>query len=86
MSARPKNDPRRKPGSRLARTTVVSREEVRLTRKNWTLFGVALGLIVAGYVLLANRSITLAPILLVAGYCIVLPWAILAQERPSRDS
>lgn len=83
MSARSKNDPRRKPGSRLSRATVVSRDEVRLTRKNWTLFAVALGMIVVGYIMLANRSITLAPILLVAGYCVVLPWAILAHDEPN---
>lgn len=56
------------------------RDEVTLTRKNWTLFGVALVMIVAGYVFLANGSITIAPLLLVLGYCVMIPWAILARE------
>ena len=56
------------------------RDEVMLTRKNWTLFGVALAVIVAGYIALAMGSITLAPLLLVVGYCVMIPWAILARE------
>ena len=56
------------------------RDEVRLTRKNWILFGVALAVIVLGFILLRSGSITLAPILLVAGYCVLIPWAIMARE------
>ena len=56
------------------------RDEVRLTRRNWVLFWVALGVIVLGYILLRTGSITLAPILLVAGYCVLIPWAIMARE------
>lgn len=59
------------------------RDEVQLGRRNVTLLGIALGVIVLGYILLANGSITIAPLLLVAGYCGLLPWAILARERPS---
>ena len=56
------------------------RDEVRLTRKNGILFGVALLDIILGYVLLRTGSITLAPILLVTGYCVLIPWAIMARE------
>lgn len=56
-------------------------DEVRLTRKNWILFGAALGCIAVGYGVLAAGSITLAPILLVAGYCVLIPWAIMAREE-----
>jgi hypothetical protein len=66
-------------GSKTGRV-IHPRDEVTLTRKNWTLFGVALGVIVAGYIALALGSITLAPLLLVAGYCVLIPWAILARE------
>lgn len=65
--------------SRTARV-VSPRDEVTLTRKNWILLGVALLVIVAGYVALSLGSITLAPLLLVAGYCVLIPWAILARE------
>ena len=56
------------------------RDEVRLTRKNWILLGVAIGVISLGYILLRSGSITMAPILLVAGYCVLIPWAIMARE------
>lgn len=67
--------------STAARGRVVHpRDEVRLTRKNWILFGVALAVITLGYVLLRSGSITMAPILLVAGYCVLIPWAIMTRE------
>jgi len=56
------------------------RDEVRLSRKNWTILAVALGVIIAGFVFLGNGSITLAPILLVVGYCVLVPYAILARD------
>lgn len=56
------------------------RDEVKLGRRNLTLLAIALGVIVIGYVFLAIGSITIAPLLLVAGYCVLLPWAILARE------
>ncbi|TPW15963.1 MAG: Uncharacterized protein FD129_811 [bacterium] len=56
------------------------RDEVRLTRRNWILFGVAMAVIILGYVMLRAGSITLAPILLVAGYCFFIPWAIMARD------
>jgi hypothetical protein len=51
-------------------------------RANWILFGVALAVIALGYVFLAAGSITLAPLLLVAGYCVLVPLAIIYKPRP----
>ncbi|MFN2602013.1 MAG: hypothetical protein ABR582_04555 [Gemmatimonadaceae bacterium] len=42
-----------------------------------TLWGVALLVIVAGFADLARGGTTLAPILLVIGYCVLVPIAIL---------
>ena len=59
------------------------------TRKNWTLFVLGLATIVLGYVFLSIPpaegflSLTLAPILLVVGYCVLIPMAILVKDRPS---
>ena len=53
--------------------------ELPFGRKNYALFGVGALVIVAGYVALAGGSITLAPILLLLGYLVVIPWAILAK-------
>jgi hypothetical protein len=53
--------------------------ELPFGRKNYILFGVGALVIVAGYIALAGGSITLAPILLLLGYLVVIPWAILAK-------
>ena len=57
------------------------------TRKNWILFAAGMATIAVGYVLLrippvdGPLSLTVAPILLVAGYCVILPAAILVRDR-----
>lgn len=43
----------------------------------WKLFAAGLVVITAGYVLLAMNDITVAPLLLVLGYCILVPLAFL---------
>ncbi len=46
-------------------------------RFRWKLFGAGMAAIVIGYVLLAVNDITVAPILLVLGYCVLVPLAFL---------
>ena len=48
-------------------------------KKNYILFALAAAVIVAGYVALSMGSITLAPILLLTGYLVLIPWGILAK-------
>jgi hypothetical protein len=43
----------------------------------WKLFTAGMVAIVAGYVLLAAADITVSPILLVLGYCILIPLSFL---------
>ncbi len=47
--------------------------------KNYVLFGIALVVIILGYVSLSQGSITLAPILLILGYCVLIPIAIMLK-------
>ncbi len=60
--------------------------EVPFTRKNWSLFAAGLAVIALGYLLLSIPpadgflSLTLAPLLLVVGYCALIPLAILVRE------
>ena len=60
---------------------------IPFTRKNWMLFALGLATIIVGYVLLGIPpadgflSLTLAPILLVAGYCVLIPLAIMVRDR-----
>ncbi len=58
-------------------------EEIRwpFGRKNYLMFGVALLVIIIGYVLLAQGSITMAPLLLVIGYCVLVPVAIMIKDN-----
>ncbi len=49
---------------------------------NWVLLAAAIILIALGFYSLSRGSITLAPILLVAGYCVVVPLALLLRVKP----
>ena len=71
----------------------VSKAETKLilpfTKKNYTLFAIGLAVIVLGYVTLGYGSITLAPILLVLGYCVIIPIAIIingGKEKPKEPA
>ena len=52
-----------------------------LGRENYVLLGVALLVIAAGFIALGQGSITIAPILLVVGYLVLLPMAIVKRTR-----
>ena len=54
-------------------------------KKNYLVFALALVVIVIGYVTLGQGSITLAPILLVLGYCVLIPIALIIRGRPKVD-
>jgi hypothetical protein len=49
-------------------------------KKNYIIFAIALIVIILGYVTLGKGSITLAPLLLVIGYCILVPIALLVKD------
>lgn len=46
-------------------------------KRNYVWFGIALASIIIGYIFLGTGDITIAPILLVLGYCVLVPVAIL---------
>jgi hypothetical protein len=50
-------------------------------RGNYILFGLTLLVLLIGYITLAKGSITLSPILLVIGYCVLLPISIIYRDR-----
>lgn len=54
-------------------------------KKNYILFAIALVVIVVGFIALGQGSITLAPILLVIGYCVLIPWAILSKGKKEAE-
>jgi len=63
-----------------------------LERENFLIIGVGLLTIILGYVALSGNQVegfsqlTLAPILLVVGYCVIVPFGIMYRKRkPSAD-
>jgi hypothetical protein len=55
------------------------------TKENYILMGAALAAIIFGYILLGSGSITMAPILLVLGYCVLFPVGIIWGGRKRKD-
>jgi uncharacterized membrane protein HdeD (DUF308 family) len=54
-------------------------------KKNYIFLALALIVIILGFITLAQGSITLAPILLVVGYCVLLPIALIIKGKPEED-
>jgi hypothetical protein len=50
-------------------------------KTNYLIFGAALVAIIIGYITLAQGSMTLAPILLVLGYCVLIPLSLLIRSK-----
>ena len=50
---------------------------IRWERRNVVLISAGLAAVLLGYVLLSQGDITLAPLLLVAGYCVLIPLAFI---------
>lgn len=76
------------------RHTPKPRPKLPYTERNMWLFGLALATIALGYVFLSLppvdgfMSLTLAPLLLVLGYCVLIPIALLSgnkKDEPSTD-
>ena len=62
-------------------------EPLPLARENYVILGAGILVIVAGYVAMLEGSVegflplVLSPILLVAGYCVVIPIGIMYRKR-----
>ena len=53
--------------------------------KNYVAFGVAILVIAVGYILLGQGSITAAPILLVLGYCVLIPVSLVIKSDSDKS-
>jgi len=68
------------------------RFSVPFTRKNYMILGAGVAMLILGYFFMSQpphdgfMSLTLAPLMLTAAYCIVIPWGILAREKTSTES
>ena len=67
------------------------RGDLPFSRKNWSLAVAGLAAILLGYVFLRIPpadgffSLTLAPVLLVVGYCVLIPLAILVRDQSASE-
>lgn len=61
------------------------KDTLGFTKKNYYLFALGLVIIVVGFISLRMGSITLAPILLVLGYCVIIPLSIIVDWKKRRE-
>jgi hypothetical protein len=55
--------------------------DLRFGPRNYAALGVALGCILLGFLLLSRGSITAAPVLLVLGYCVLVPYGLATGQK-----
>ena len=53
--------------------------------KNYILFGIAMAVIIVGFIMLGQGSISMAPILLILGYCVLIPVALIFRDKSVDD-
>ncbi len=56
------------------------------TGKNYALFAIAILFILLGYIVLTTGDISISPVLLVIGYCILIPAAIFANGKSKKQN
>ncbi len=73
--------PKKRPGKPMpaAAQTKKERPQIALGKKNYAIMGAGLITIIVGFITLAGGSITLAPLLLVVGYCVIIPLSLLIK-------
>ena len=59
-------------------------EQLAFGLPNYIGFGFGLLAIIIGFFTLSQGSETLAPILLVLGYCVIIPISIMIKDKPDR--
>lgn len=56
-----------------------ARPQIALGAKNYIIMAAGLLTVIAGFITLSRGSITLAPLLLVLGYCVLIPVSLLVK-------
>jgi hypothetical protein len=69
----------KEPGMQRRKGAAVTRGKLPFDRRNYGLFALGLATISIGFVTLSKGSMTLAPILLILGYCVFIPLAIILK-------
>ena len=80
----PRTAPDRKLGGRVNYLIQKDFQTLHLGRKNYLLLGAGLVSVVFGFLLLMTGDINVAPILLLAGYLVLIPWSLVARPGDRR--
>ncbi|MEO0092862.1 MAG: DUF3098 domain-containing protein [candidate division WOR-3 bacterium] len=64
---------------------IKARPNIAFGRNNYILLIIGIVVIILGFIALAKGSTVLAPILLVVGYCVIIPLAILIKSSPATE-
>ncbi len=89
-----RNGKREKPGgarrARIAKERAAARQAqadalVDLPRPRLVLLGIACAIIIAGFIALAAGSTTLAPLLLVGGFLVAVPYALMKKIKTALE-
>lgn len=78
-----------KPTSKSRKTSVKAKKEITLPleKTNFVIIGIGIAVLVIGYLLMSSNSVdgftntVIAPILLVLGYCVIIPYGILKKTK-----
>jgi len=71
--------------AKVKKTRSTRREEPIFGRKNWFILSAGLVSIIIGFIFLAAGSITLAPILLLLGYLVLIPIGIMIKQDKDKE-
>jgi len=74
-----KSSERTRKGAHGRKAKEATSDTIAFSTKSYWIFGAAFASIIVGFIMLSTGSITLAPILLVAGYCVLVPLAIFVK-------
>jgi len=58
-----------------------SDDSLGFTSSNYIIFAVGIAFVIIGFIALKLGSLNLAPILLVLGYCVIIPVAIMYRRK-----
>lgn len=83
-----------KPTLKSRKTTVKTKKEISLPleKTNFVIISIGIIVLIIGYILMSANSVdgfsntVIAPILLVLGYCIIIPYGILKKSKKSEHT
>lgn len=83
-----------KPTSKSRKSTIKAKKEISLPldKTNFLIIGIGIFVLIIGYILMSENSVdgfmntVVAPILLVLGYCIIIPYGILKKAKKTEPA